>query len=102
MKYSGDTPVPEHNGEKIIELQRRIEGQAQGDAEKGDEKSVRDSGQTYDLSRIREVVENAPDMREEKVALLKKMIASGDYKVNAREVAEKMINEFLLDDTLKR
>jgi flagellar biosynthesis anti-sigma factor FlgM len=102
MKRSGDIPAQEHNGEKIIELQRRVDGQAQGDAEKGDEKSMRDSGQTYDLSRIREAVENAPDIREEKVALLKKMIASGEYKVNSREVAEKMINEFLTDDPLKR
>jgi negative regulator of flagellin synthesis FlgM len=102
MKLSGDIPAQENNGEKIIELQRRAEGQAQGDAEKGDEKSVRDSGQSYELSRIREAVENAPDIREEKVALLKKMIASGEYKVNSREVAEKMIKEFLLDDTLKR
>ena len=101
MKRSGDIPAPENNSEKIIELQRRVEGQAPGAAEKGDEKRVRDSGQTYDLSRIREAVENAPDMREEKVALLKKMIASGEYKVNSREVAEKMINEFLTDDPLK-
>jgi flagellar biosynthesis anti-sigma factor FlgM len=102
MKRSGDIPAQEHNDEKIIELQRRVDGQAQGDAEKGDEKSMRDSGQTYDLSRIREAVENAPDIREEKVASLKKMIASGEYKVNSREVAEKMINEFLTDDPLKR
>ena len=101
MKSSGDIPDQEHNGEKIIERQRRVEGQAQGDAEKGDEKSVRDSGQTYDLSRIREAVEKAPGIHEEKVALLKKMIASGEYKVNSREVAEKMIKEFLPDDTLK-
>jgi len=102
MKRSGDIPAQENKREKIIELQRRVEGQAPGDAEKGDEKRVRDSGQTYDLSRIRKAVENAPDMREEKVALLKKMIASGEYKVNSREVAEKMIKEFLADDPLKR
>jgi len=103
MKRSGDIPAPENNGEKIIELQRRVEGQVQGDAHKGEEKSVRVSGQTYDLSKIREAVENSPDIREEKVALLKKMIASGEYKVNSREVAEKMINElFLADDPLKR
>ena len=102
MKRSGDIPAQEHNGEKIIELQRRVEGQAQGDAEKGGQKSVFDSGQPYYLSRIREAVENAPDIREEKVALLKKVIASGEYKVNSREVAEKMINDSLADDPLKR
>jgi len=101
MKRSGDIPAPENNGEKIIELQHRVDDQAKDDAEKGVEKSVGESGQTYDMRKIREAVENAPDIREEKVALLKKMIASGEYKVNSREVAEKMIKEFLPDDTLK-
>ena len=101
MKRSRDIPAPENNSEKIIELQRRVEGQAPGDADKGVEKSVGESEQTYDMRKIREAVENAPDMREEKVALLKKMIASGEYKVNSREVAEKMIKEFLADDTLQ-
>lgn len=102
MKHSGDTPAPENNGEKIIELQSRVGDRAQGDTEEGAEDIVKNSGQTYDMSRIREVVENTPDTREEKVALLKKMIASGEYKVNAREVAAKVIEEFLLDDSLKR
>jgi negative regulator of flagellin synthesis FlgM len=102
MKHSGDIPAQEHNDEKIIELQRRAEGQAQCDDEKEEEKSVRVSGQSYDLSRIRKAVENAPDIRDEKVAVLKKMIASGEYKVHSREVADKMINEFLSDDALKR
>lgn len=102
MKHSGDMPAPDNNGEKIVELQHRVEGQAKGDDGKGAEKSVSNAGQTYDMRKIREAVENAPGIREEKVALLKKMIASGEYKVNSREVAEKMINEFLADDTLKR
>ncbi len=102
MKHSGDMPAPGNNGEKIIELPRRVEDQAKGIAEKGAEESGINSGQTYDMGRIREAVENAPDIREEKVALLKKMIASGEYKVNSREVAEKMINDSLADDPLKR
>ena len=101
MKHSGDTSGPHSKGEKIIELQSRAEDQAQATPEEGASNSLGDSGQTYDMSRIRELVENAPDMREEKVALLKKMIASGEYKVNAREVADKMIKECLFDDELK-
>jgi negative regulator of flagellin synthesis FlgM len=102
MKHSGDMPDPENNREMVFEPQHRVEDRAQGKTEEGADKSVMDSGQTYDMQKIREAVENSPDIREGKVAPLKKMITSGEYQVNAREVADKMIKEFLLDEALKR
>ncbi len=102
MKHSGETPVPDSKGAKITDLQSKAKGKAEARPEEEAEDSVMTVGQTYDMRKIREAVENTPDIREEKVAALKKMIASGEYKVNAREVADKMIKEFLSDDTLKR
>jgi negative regulator of flagellin synthesis FlgM len=102
MNHSGEIPFPDSTGEKDSKQHSMAEGQAQGVTEEGDETSVSNAGQTYDLNAIRKIVENTPDRREEKVAALKKMIASGEYKVNAREVADKMIKEFLADGTLKR
>jgi anti-sigma28 factor (negative regulator of flagellin synthesis) len=40
-------------------------------------------------------------VRADKVALLRKKIADGDYAVNGKDIADKMLREFLLEDLLK-
>lgn len=102
MQNAGDRPERNGEGGNIIELPERAEGKKASDLQAGAHDSVNTKQQTCDMQKIREVVENAPDIREEKVALLKKMIADGEYKVHAREVADRMIEECLLDDSLKR
>jgi negative regulator of flagellin synthesis FlgM len=47
-------------------------------------------------SRIRDI----PDVREDKVSELKKMIAEGTYKVEPDKIASKMIEESLVNDLL--
>ena len=42
-----------------------------------------------------------PDVREDKVAQLKKQIESGTYEVNAEKTADKLIKEHLINDILK-
>jgi len=101
MQNSGDRPC--RNGEvgKIIEWPGRSEEKKEEGPDAGMHDSMKHAQLTYDLRKIREAVEKAPDIREEKVALIKKMIASGEYSVQAREIADKMIQEFLLDDSPK-
>ena len=48
------------------------------------------------LNKIREIIQNTPDIREEKVSFLREKIAAGSYNVSGQEIAEKMLNEFLL------
>ncbi len=59
------------------------------------------SGKASDLNKIREIVRKTPDIRTEKVELLREKIASGSYNVSSQEIADKMIREYLLEDTLK-
>ena len=59
------------------------------------------SGKASDLNKIREIVQGTPDIRAEKVDLLKEKIASGSYNVSSQEIADKMLREHLLEDTLK-
>ena len=65
------------------------------------EERVELSRKSIDINRIREIVQKNPDIREEKVALLKEKITSGTYRVGSEEIADKMIREHLLEDTLK-
>ena len=53
------------------------------------------------LNKIREIVQKAPDIREEKVALLRERIAAGNYNISGQDIADKMLKEFLLEGVLK-
>ncbi len=46
------------------------------------------------------VLETLPDVREEKVAQIRERIEDGTYQVDGRKVAEKMINESIMNDLL--
>jgi len=59
------------------------------------------SRKATDFNSIREIVRKTPDIRGEKVALLREKIASGNYNVSGQKIADKMLREHLLEDTLK-
>jgi len=54
------------------------------------------SPRVQDIKKIKEAAKNAPDVNAEKVAKFKQMIAEGKYKVDAKAVADKMVDEALL------
>ena len=55
------------------------------------------SNDVKDFSQIKKVLDNTPEIREDKVQQLKKQISDGTYNVNGEKVAEKMVSEALLD-----
>ena len=59
------------------------------------------SQKAKDIETIREILRKTPDVREDKVALIKKKIESGEYSVKGKEVADQMLREFLLEDLIK-
>lgn len=65
------------------------------------EERVELSSKALDLNRIREIVRKTPDIREDKVALLREKIASGNYGISGQEIADKMLREHLLQDSLQ-
>lgn len=44
-----------------------------------------------------EIARNTPDVREDRVAMLKKQIDEGTYKVDAGKIADGMMREAILD-----
>lgn len=59
------------------------------------------SKKAEDIEKIQDILRKIPDVREDRVAHLKKKITSGEYKVNGKDVADQMLREFLLEDLLK-
>ena len=104
MKISDDLPPRETSpastktaGQgKVVPLEVGNTGHDQ----RGEEK-VSISQKAGDIKKIRAIVQKTPDVRADKVALLKKKIADGDYAVNGKDIADKMLREFLLEDLLK-
>jgi len=50
--------------------------------------------------RFLEVLEAAPELKKDKIAMLKKAITEGAYKVKAEDIAEKILTERLFELTL--
>jgi len=53
------------------------------------------SGKAKEMAKAKAVASNAPDVREEKVAALKKRISEGSYSVDAQAVADRMVDEHM-------
>jgi negative regulator of flagellin synthesis FlgM len=56
------------------------------------------SQKAKDLQEAKKLLNEMPDVREEKVALLKKQIEDGSYRVDGEKVAGKMLEESLLNN----
>lgn len=48
-------------------------------------------------SKALEIARNTPDVREDRVAMLKKQIEEGTYKVDSGKIADGMMREAILD-----
>lgn len=59
---------------------------------------VKLSERAQDMKKIRAQVEKTPDVDEAKVAKYKSMLAKGEYKVDSKAVADKMVDEHAYND----
>ncbi len=50
------------------------------------------------IQEAKKLLENVPDIREEKVARIKEQIKNGTYTVDAKKVAARMVEESVLND----
>lgn len=58
-----------------------------------DSTKVNLSQRAQDIKKAKEIALATPDIREEKVAKLQKLIDDGKYKVDAKDIADKMVDE---------
>jgi flagellar biosynthesis anti-sigma factor FlgM len=55
------------------------------------------SAEAKDFQRIRQILDETPDVREGKIRELKDRIESGNYVIDSGKVAAKMLGESLID-----
>ena len=63
--------------------------------QKKDETTVSGEGRIY--SRALNAAKKAPEVREAKIEALRTEIRSGNYNINAEDIAEKMLEDRLFD-----
>jgi negative regulator of flagellin synthesis FlgM len=75
---------------------------AQGEAaKKADQAQVSGAANTEisskakEMAKAKDVAASAPDVREEKIAELKRRIAAGKYQVDSDAIADRMVNDHL-------
>lgn len=55
------------------------------------------SARAKDIRQVKQLLEQVPEVREDKVQELKRQIDSGSYVVQVDKIAEKMVEESLID-----
>jgi negative regulator of flagellin synthesis FlgM len=98
VSRAGSSPV---QGGDVGSTKRTDKSAAAGESRKTDRASdtaeggarSEISGRAKEFAKARETAANTPDVREEKVAELKRRIQSGQYKVDADAVADRMIQD---------
>lgn len=58
------------------------------------------SEKAREIKEAKKLLDSVPEIREEKVAQLRKQIENGTYEVKGKEIAVKMVKESLLDELL--
>ena len=78
---------------QLYGIQKNLKTQkAQNAAGPRDQVSISQAGRDYQVAKS--AVSEASDIREDKVALMKERIASGEYNVSADELAQKLAAKY--------
>ncbi len=105
MKIDDKTMTPEiskyvskttPNDTQQIEQKPSSDEQKTGGVEQSGQDTVVNLSQaSKEAQRIREIMLSEPDVREEKVAELKRKIEAGEYKMDHDAVAAKLVDSFI-------
>jgi negative regulator of flagellin synthesis FlgM len=84
LKKSEQAAKPERARQiEQVSKNKNVEGSARAEI----------SDKARDFAKAHAAASSAPDVREDRIADIKRRIAAGDYKVDSDKVAEKMLGE---------
>jgi negative regulator of flagellin synthesis FlgM len=56
------------------------------------------SRSSKDVQKMSDILQRTPEVRSEKVQAIKEQIERGEYRVETREIADRMLNELLSEE----
>ncbi len=96
LRDDGQNIQPLNQGMKPSPSEKNTPAQSAGSLASGSDR-VELSSQSRDMKKIHDILAATPDIRTEKVTALKKAVTEGTYQVKSKDIAEKMIQEFVLE-----
>ncbi|MFW6386513.1 MAG: flagellar biosynthesis anti-sigma factor FlgM [Bacillota bacterium] len=78
--------------QKIQQIYQKKQEQAGKDDKTSRSDRVDISARAQEIRKLEETLQDMPAVREEKVAVLKAAVQSGDYSVDSRELAREILN----------
>ncbi|MEE9612695.1 MAG: flagellar biosynthesis anti-sigma factor FlgM [Desulfatiglandales bacterium] len=87
---------PTQDETEKIEQKQTTDAQKTEGADRSEQDTVVNLSQaSKEAQRIEEIILSEPDVREEKVAELKRKIESGEYEIDHDAVADKLVDSFI-------
>jgi negative regulator of flagellin synthesis FlgM len=95
MKVNGHNP-PEHQSiaqgpQRVTRAEGREEAAQAGKPQSADRIEI--SQTAKEIMQLKGFMQELPEVREDKVAALQQAIETGNYKIDARNIARKMLGE---------
>jgi negative regulator of flagellin synthesis FlgM len=96
MKIDGNVPIDDGKpNEKLRELHKNRDIDNKDNANKADDSKdkISLSGKAKEINELKRLINDLPDMRSDRVDALKKAIDAGNYNIDSRKIAEKILEE---------
>lgn len=96
MKIQGHNPI---EGQELLnrakDLNKNRDAEQKDNANKSDDSKdkITLSGKAKEINELQNLISNLPDVRTDRIDAIKKSIDAGNYNVDAKEVAAKMLEE---------
>jgi len=96
MKLNGNIPIDDGNPyKKLRKAHKNSDIGNKNNASKSEDSrdKISLSGRAIDINELKKLIHDLPEMRSDRIDALKKAIDSGNYNIDVRKIAEKMLEE---------
>jgi negative regulator of flagellin synthesis FlgM len=96
MRINGNIPIDDNkSSDKVSEIRKKQEIDNKDNANKTDDSKDRISlsGKAKEINELKRLISEMPDIRADRVDALRKAIDSGDYNIDAKKIAQRMLEE---------
>lgn len=96
MKIDGTNPIDRkdlHSGVQDVTGNQEIKKKKDVDKADAEKDKISLSGKAKEISELKTAIDQLPDVRTDKVDAVKHAIDTGTYNIDARKIAQKILEE---------
>ncbi len=84
--------------ETKTEVKKAREAETVGSSKASATDTVALSTGSKEVQQMRQIIDDTPDVRADRVEALKSQVESGEYQVDSRDIADKMLSSLMVDE----